>query len=326
MLVNPYLNTPPTKLRRILPQAKGSDAALIEKALEAYSCRPKVSGFEVQTKSRSEIVADRYLIKMAVHDNLRQTFPNKIAAKRDVGQVVIALLETSYEISGQRVVLASLSRRVKQIFKMVKKTPSFLGDLKSALGVQSLKDIPKAFKALAKVGFKHLKKLFGYISQKFPLSLYFVPAGKMPGLTSVMADILENSFLAPHLQKIKGKAVKVDALLNKHLPTLKRPILAAIFIFVWLNVSELTWDFKDLAIGFTGGLSFDQLLATFPESGVGLVAAMFGLGYMALPATLIFRLLWLVRNNYIEYSKGGLVILWDIMGVEGRQNQFYGLA
>lgn len=34
--VNPYLNTPPTKLKRMIPKAKGKDRELMKKALWAW--------------------------------------------------------------------------------------------------------------------------------------------------------------------------------------------------------------------------------------------------------------------------------------------------
>ena len=54
-----------------------------------------------------------------------------------------------------------------------------------------------------------------------------------------------------------------------------------------------------------------------PESGIGLIAASFGLGYGALPVTLIARFIWLVANHYLEWIPGkGLKVRWSAMDVD----------
>jgi hypothetical protein len=107
----------------------------------------------------------------------------------------------------------------------------------------------------------------------------------------------------------------VDDWFKRYLPRLRRPLYAAIFAWVWFNVAEISWDLQGLLDGFTGSISLPELLASLPESGIGFIAASFGLGYGALPVTLIARILWLVANHYLEWIPGkGLQVRWDLLG------------
>jgi len=105
--------------------------------------------------------------------------------------------------------------------------------------------------------------------------------------------------------------------------TLARPLMAAAFIWVWLNVAEISWDVEGLIRGFTGGLSMGELLGSLPESGIGLlVATLFpGLGTFALlPATIMARLLYLLYRKVLSWVKDkGFVIHWDRIGVDRRK-------
>jgi hypothetical protein len=158
------------------------------------------------------------------------------------------------------------------------------------------------------------------MANEFPLSLFFVPKGKMPGLTDLLARIMKS---VPGLEKllhgVGPSVVKLDKLFEKHLPTLRKPIYAAVFIWVWLNVAEISWDLQGLLAGFTGQISLSELLSSMPESGIGLIASAFGLGYGALPYTIIARLVWLVGHKYLSYVPGkGFVVHWSKMGIRQR--------
>jgi hypothetical protein len=123
------------------------------------------------------------------------------------------------------------------------------------------------------------------------------------------------------LSKVNTSIIQpIDKVLakSKVLRTLARPILAAIFIWIWLNVAEISWDLPGLVKGFTGGLTFGELVASLPESGIGLIVATLfpGLGTFALlPATVMARVLYLIIKKIIIWIAGkGFGIDWAKLG------------
>ena len=261
-------------------------------------------------------VADRHLIRLAAREVCAgPAFRTRTAALHDLTPEVLAAFGEAFYLpthSG-KVAFGSMARKLTKLLAFFKKAPKAWQRIKDFLGIRRLTDIPKALKTWAKRGLSALKGLLKQATEVFPLSLFFVPQSKMPGLTDLMARIMaKHPGIQKALSKIRGSAVHIDKWLNKYLPRLKRPLLAAIFIWVWFNVAELSWDLESLIQGFTGGISFGELLASLPESGIGFIAAVAGLGYGALPVTLILRLMWLVANKYLKWVPGkGFMVNWE---------------
>ncbi len=259
-------------------------------------------------------VANRYVCREAAFQVCRlQTFRSRSAALQDVTPAVLSVFAEALIPEGKVAFFGAVVKKLKKLLALIKKAPTLWTKIKEMLGKDiTLAGLPKAIKEWLKKGKDVLKKLFSKVTQKFPLALYFVPSIKMPGLTDALQRIVERS---PTLRKIlagiKDIAGRVDQWLDKYLPTLQRPLLAAIFAFVWFNVAELSWDIPGLVKGFTGGISFGELLASLPESGIGLFAAMSGLGFGALPVTILARLLWLAGKRLIEWARGSIKIRWD---------------
>jgi len=263
-------------------------------------------------------VADRYLIRLAAREVcVGPEFRSRTAALHDLSSEVLAAFGEAFYLpthSG-KVAFGSMARKLSKLLAFFKKVPKAWQRIKDFLGIRRVTDIPKALKTWAQKGLAALRKLLKQATETFPLSLFFVPQGKMPGLTDLMARIMDkHPGIQKALSKIRGSTIHIDKWLNKYLPRLKRPLLAAIFIWVWFNVAELSWDFESLLQGFTGGISFGELLASLPESGVGFIAALAGLGYGALPVTLIMRLMWLVANKYLKWVPGkGFAVNWEAL-------------
>lgn len=212
---------------------------------------------------------------------------------------------------------------------MWRKAPGLWAKIKDFLGLPDLEALgplakasalTDAFKEWAAKGKKAVAQVFDHLRNSFPLNMFFVPQKRVPGITDLLQRMLEK---VPWLKKAldhAGNALsRVDALLSKHLPTLSKPILAAAFIWIWFSVAELSWDIPFLVRGFTGHISLGELFGSLPESGLGLLASMFGLGYGALPVTLAIRVAWLVAQNYVSWIPGrGLQVHWNRLGVESR--------
>lgn len=274
-------------------------------------------------------VRDRWLIKLAIDSqytehNLRTA---SWAPPKEYVEAFVQAFWMTKEGSTDKEAFLGILKGVKKLLDLLKNAPGRAWEATSrAFGLHEMEGLSfgekvKLFagraKAMAKEGLQALQKLGKKIKETFPVSIYFLEKHKAPNLTDLLAHISKK---APRvwavIEKIKGEAQKVDHLLNNYLPTLKRPLLAAIFAFVWFNVAEISWDLDGLIQGFTGGISFTDLLTSLPESGLGLVLALMGLGYGALPVTIILRILWLVANHYLEWIPGkGLRVKWELMGV-----------
>jgi len=271
-------------------------------------------------------VRDRYLIRIATQR--LYTDHSKVAASLPHPSVITAIIEATWEsrTASSKEAFGAVTRAVTKLFRLFQSAPHALSRLTEALAIDGWSEMswPQRAKALGSKlkevlteGKRVLGKVFQKISRTFPISLFFVPSNKMPGLTDLMNRLVQRvPWLKAALAKVHAGAVKVDQLFTKYLPKLRRPIYAAIFIWVWMNVSELSWDAKGILAGFIGQISLSELLASLPESGIGFIAASFGLGYGALPYVMVARIMWLVAQNYLSYvPEKGLQVHWDKLGL-----------
>jgi len=276
-------------------------------------------------KTTVATVSDRYLILKAAREvYYEESFLHRTAALDDLTPEVLAALGEVLLTHEGRVAFGGLVRRLKKLLNLFRQAPRLWTKFKALLGVEKITEIPKKIKEWAKRGKKALGKVMRKIVEVFPLCIFFVSKKKMPGLTDLMSRIIKVSpKMKALLAKVKTNVVDpLDRMLKKHLPTLQKPLLAFIFAWVWFNVAEISWDIEGLIAGFTGSISLGELFASLPESGVGFIAAAFGLGYGALPVTIALRLIWLVKNHYLEWvPKKGFIVNWEAMGVEARPEQ-----
>lgn len=273
-------------------------------------------------------VRDRFLVRQAVQE--AYTGDVRLASWAPPRDIVQAIAEGFWEArvgSTDREAALGALRAVKRLLGLLKRAPGRawaafsqalgLDDLEGLGFTEKVKAIAGRARDLAKRGKAVLGKVFKKVGQTFPLSMFFVSKNKMPGLTDLVARILKNSpRIRGALERVKGGAVKIDVWLKKYIPRLSRALYAAVYIYVWLQVSELSWDIESIIAGFTGNIGLGGLLASLPESALGLLAASFGLGYGALPYVLIARLIWLVANQFISWVPGkGFKVHWPKMGV-----------
>jgi len=274
-------------------------------------------------------VRDRFLIHQAVQE-LYTDHDLRTAAwappREFVAAIAEGLWEPRQELSVREAGL-SILRGVKKLLGLLKRAGKRAwAALSRALGLEELegmsftqkvKAIGGRAKELATKGKAALGKVLTKVKTTFPLSLYFVPKGKAPGVTDLLKRIaMKSPKVWAVVQKIRGGAEVVDKWMKKYFPRTSRLLLGAIFIFVWFNVAELSWDLEGLIAGFSGSITLPDLLASLPESALGLLFATFGLGYGALPVTIVIRIAWLVANRYLEWVPGkGVQVKWDRMGV-----------
>ena len=262
-------------------------------------------------------VALRYEIRKAAHDLASEpSFQARTASLRDLTPEVLVAFGEGFLMQGSLKVglFGGIKRRLQKIWDFLKQAPRAWESLKRFLRVKSPSELPGKLKELARAGYKALGKLFSKLKNTFPLSIYFVPKNKMPGLTDLLARIVDASpMLKNALARVNTNVLQpLDRLLQKYVPNISRPLKAAVFIWIWLNVAEISWDFDSLIAGFTGGISLGELFASLPESAFGALLASLGVGYHLLPVMVAARILWLVAQNYLEWVPGkGFKVRWD---------------
>lgn len=271
-------------------------------------------------------IAARHLIRLAAREiATTDSFRNRQAALHDFTPEVLAAFGEGFLLDDmmRTAAFGNFKKKLQRIWDFVKRAPEAWKTLQSFFRIKDISELPRVITEWGKKGKQALGKVLKTLAAKFPVSLYFTDRGKMPGLTDLMKRIVAKSpKLKKALSSINTRVVQpLDRWIEKHIPTLGRPIKAAIFIWIWLHVVEITWDFKALITGFTGGLSLSQLFGGFPESAIGALLMTFGLGYGLLPVMLMARILWLVAHKYVEWVPGkGLKVHWDrITGERGQR-------
>lgn len=279
-------------------------------------------------------IRDQHLIRVAVQT--AYTDRSRIAGWAPPKVIVETLVGIAWETrigSTDREAFGGISQAVTKLLTLLKKAPGLVSKIVEALAIEGwgemswlerAKALGQRLKELMAQGKRLLGAALQQASETFPLNLFFVSHSKMPGLTDLMHRLFRDvPWIRKALESVHTGSVKFDVLLKKYLPRLRRPLYAAIFIWVWINVAELSWDLQGILAGFTGQINLSQLLASLPESGLGFVAAVFGLGYGALPYAVIARLVWLVANKYFSYVPGkGLLVQWDKLGVKGERSEW----
>lgn len=264
--------------------------------------------------SLAQRIACRHTIRVAVLQATQGTSTIRTASALDRDMIVacleVATLNTSLEKTAG---LGTLVTKARKIWETVKKAPKLWEKLKEALGVESFQDLPKAFKEWGQKGLGVMRKLVDKMRSTFPISLYIASKSKMPSLTDLLGRVVAaNPKLEAALKAVNTKVLMpLDQWIEKNAPNLTRPLKAAVFIWVWLNVAEISWDMKSLMDGFTGAISFGELFASLPESGIGAVLAVLGVGYHLLPVSILARIVWMVGKNLISWKNGSLVIHWE---------------
>jgi len=209
--------------------------------------------------------------------------------------------------------IGDIVKKLSKLVKLFRRAPKLLERMKEFLGDLD----PRTILKWAKDGVRAAGRKIQKAVKSWPLAMFFFPKSKLPSLSDMIANIVNGTRIGDLLKKVQSKAVSVDVWLEKH-PIIKgmsKPVLAAAFIFIWINVSEISWDMESIFRGFTGQMPFSEVLTSLPESAIGLVFASMGIGYGFMGPVLMARIIWLVASNYVEYVPGrGFKVFWDVMG------------
>lgn len=181
------------------------------------------------------------------------------------------------------------SKKIIQSPELVSKLSEFIGEV-----------TPENVKKFIKKGKEKLKSAFESIKK------FLTKKSEIPTLQQLIKKTAVGANVSEWFnENIKPKADQIQELLDQYLPTLQRPMLAAIYGFIWLNVDELSWEWGSIVDGFTGNIELHELLANLPEAAISFVSSMFfGIGYQIMPAMIAIRLIWLAKNDYIRWEDG----------------------
>ena len=203
--------------------------------------------------------------------------------------------------------LGNLLKKFKQIVSAVKHYPNLWEKVKELLGVESIDELPGRLKELAKEGYKWLKKAIHHAFETWPLKIYTFPEAKLLSVNKLIEKLMK---ISPRFEKFLHDKVKphvdqFDIWMKKNLPHLSKVAMVAIYIWIWLNVTEFEWDLKSLLEAATGTLSLSDLLTSLPGSVIGFLMNSLGLGtFSLLPVAFVARLVFVMSARYIEYDGG----------------------
>lgn len=282
-------------------------------------------------------------------------------------------------IAAKGIGIKDIAKKVKDIWGAFKKAPKYWDNFKEMLGIKSknvlglVAELPKKLMAFFKQGIKAIGtatkalvksfgdfiKVFAAISSKTALFNQLMekimPVLKNNPATLWVSNKIDSATdtAKNFLGKIKlgqgsGTALDffkgiLDWLLNSKISnTLGIPLKAYVFFNIWINVTEISWDFTGIAKGMLGLISWKELFASLPESGVGFIISLF-LGAAFPSITLfgpaagsiltkisgnwlmfvapVFQIMILAKEKLIQYGKGVVKFLWDKIGVEDWKEQ-----
>ena len=197
--------------------------------------------------------------------------------------------------------------RLRKLYELFTKMPQILTDLKDLYKLDKI--TPSHLEEIATQGKKALKKAFGMIGQ------FLTTKRDLPSLTDLIKRTAMGAKVFELMEThVKPKADQLEVILKRYLPTLTRVVVGAVFIWIWLNVDELSWKPQDILKGFTGQITLFDLITSLPESGIGLISSgLFGIGYTVMPYILLARVLWLVGNKMLDYHNGEWVPNWKLV-------------
>jgi hypothetical protein len=237
------------------------------------------------------------------------------------------------EVFGKHIVktagFGGLASKIKQLYEAFQKMPEYWGKFKEMLGItaintwEAIKEFDNKFGAFLELGKKQLKSILSKLDKDFDAVHFFIKAyNDMPTFTNVIHYVVDKLPL-PVQKVLKGIGKKVkpfaqfldDLLSRSHiLKALSVPIKAYIYWKIWTTVTEISWDIIDIVRGMLGMISWEELIESLPESGVGYLLSLLipdlpggmilkslKIGWnILLPAALAMQMYWLYKNKYVD--------------------------
>jgi len=237
------------------------------------------------------------------------------------------------EVFGKHIVktagFGSLSIKLKQLYEGFQNMPEYWNKFKEMIGMtavstwEQIKEFDKKFGAFLEMGKLKLKYLGSKLKRESELlSIFMKVYSDIPSFTTLLDSLVEKlpikvqAILKGVGKKVKPFAKFLDDLLSRSatLKALSVPIKAYIYWKIWVSVTEISWNIVGIIKGMLGMISWEELLDSLPESGVGylltllfpdlpggLILKSLQIGWnILLPAAITFQMYWLYKNGYVD--------------------------
>lgn len=266
-------------------------------------------------------VVAHYLIREAASKVAQE----KTASRRPHGLTAAVLTEFGLAsldtVANGRMTIASVTNKLRELISLFSKAPDAWEAFKKMIGASSIASIPGKVAELMRGAGTAMRAVGEALAETVPaLKIYLGLGAKLPAIGDWLNNLYDKlpSGVRTTVTKLSAKvrtlADWVDQIVRKNnvSKVVGRAASAAIFAYVWMNVAELSWNVPEILRGFSGQLSFVELLDTFPESGIGLLVSLL---FPGIPQALIFNVFLpvtvAVRLAYLYERK--------LLKVEGRR-------
>lgn len=283
------------------------------------------------------------------------------------------------KMAAKSIGIKDIAKKVKDIWGAFKKAPKYWEEFKKMLGVKGnnlltlAAELPKKVMAFFKQGVKAIASVAKTLTGKFGdfIKIFSAISSQTAIFNQIMErvmPILKNNPVTQGVVKGLNKAkdtaknflskVKLgdgngtlldffkgvlDWLLNSKVSnTLGIPLKAYVFFNIWINVTEISWDFTGIAKGMLGLISWNELFASLPESGVGFIISLFFSaafpsitlfgpaagsiltkisGNWLMFIAPVFQIMILAKDKLIQLTKGAIKFFWSKMGIDDWKSQ-----
>lgn len=268
-----------------------------------------------------ELLVRRYIIRQEARRICSGgSFRSRTAALSDFdGRCLEAFGEAFLDVGMERkAFFRFVGKKLKSLWGLFKKAPKVWGKVKGFLGIRKLTDIPSKIREWVRRGSDTFKRVVGpTIRKNMYLAMYFIPRKRLPSLKDIANKMLAAS---PAIKKgvsaVRGKVMQLTRLIdgNKVLKSLKRPVRAAIYIYVWLNSGMDFDDPKEMVKGFVGQVSVSEVITSSAVEAIGSLIVPGG-QYLAAPAVFMAQMIHMEKQGMIEWKPGrGFLVKWNKVG------------
>ena len=252
-----------------------------------------------------EVVAHKHLCRQASYKAWR-SFP-KVASTSDFNPIIVGDFLSSFST---RVALKGLVSQAKKIISLFSKSPKLWDSFKKLLGIESVREIPAALKKLGDLAVSALKKALHTLFVSWPLKLFTLPHQKIFSFNAWLDKIVKSyPKLKQWVDRVSHTIGDWGEWVRKKAPHITGLVMAAIYIWVWVNVVEFEWDAHSFLRALTGQMDFHDFLTTIPGSAFGFLLNVFDIGtFTLLPYVISARILVLIYYKFVVWDGDSFIV------------------
>lgn len=271
--------------------------------------------------------------RVAVYTSPKIKTASAGAVRKELNEITLRPFGTQIVKRGS---IKGLVSKLKQIYEAFQRMPDLWIKFKEMLGITATgtialyKELNSKFEKFLEAGKKWIDDTKKHLEDKHEFfKFFFLYASDAPTLTSIVKNAIGKleskvlkdlqGFLNRYLKGYKSFKDWIVAFFEKHplLHLISTPAKAYLFWVIWVNVTEISWKITDILKGFLGMVSWEELLESLPESGLGFLC---GILFPNIPQgwileslkiswniliipTVGLQVYWLYKNNYITKNE-----------------------